>query len=145
VKQRLFNRYVVIPVILLLFSVLSLASCALSQSTQSSDFYNAGASDLTVSGTQFAQYFLFRFDTAASGRTLTTPSAADIVASLSSPYVGEVFLFAVAADGEHTVTISAGVNVTIKPSASIVAPNTTLTIYCELDNVSSGSEAVTIY
>jgi hypothetical protein len=125
-------------------SLLPLASCAKSQSTQS-NFYDAGASNLTASGAQFDQYLLFRFDTTGAARTLTTPSASDIVAGLSSPYVGEVFSFAVTADGGNTVTITAGMNVTIKPSASSVAPNTTLTIQCELNNVTSGSESVTLY
>lgn len=130
--------------ILLMVSLLPLVSCVTSQSTQS-NFYDAGASDLTASGAQFDQYYLYRFDTAASARTMTTPSAADIVAGLSSPYVGEVFFFTVAADGSYTVTISGGMGVTVKPSVSTVAANTTLAIYCELDNVSSGSEAVTLY
>lgn len=145
-KQRLFHWYVAIPVILLSFGALSLVSCSLlSQSTQSSSFYDAGASNLSVTGAQFAQYILFRFDTTTSAHTLALPSAADIVANLPSPTAGEVLSFAVAADGSHTVTLIGGTNVTIKPSASTIAANTTLTIYCELDNVSSGSEAVTIY
>ena len=130
--------------ILLMVSLLPLVSCVTSQSTQS-DFYDAGASNLAASGAQFDQYYLFRFDTTASARTLTTPSAADIVAGMSSPYVGEVFFFTVAADGTYTVTISGGMSVTVKPSASTVAANTTLTIYYELNNVSSGSESVTLY
>jgi hypothetical protein len=130
--------------ILLMVSLLPLVSCVTSQSTQS-NFYDAGASDLTTSGAQFDQYYLFRFDTTASAHTMTTPSAADIVAGLSSPYVGEVFFFTVAADGSYTVTISGGMGVTVKPSASTVAANTTLAIYWELDNVSSGSESVTLY
>jgi len=69
----------------------------------------------------------------------------DIVANLSSPYVGEVINIAVAADGANTVTLIAGTNVTIKTSASNVAGNTTLTMYCELDNITSGMEEVTIY
>jgi hypothetical protein len=125
-------------------SLLPLVSCITSQGTQSV-FYDAGASDLIASRAQFAQYYLYRFDTTASARTMTTPSAADIVAGLSSPYVGEVFFFTVAADGSYTVTISGGTGVTVKSSASTVAANTTLAIYCELDNVSSGSEAVTLY
>ena len=142
-RRRSARWYLLALLILLMVSTLPLASCMTSQS--SSDFYDVGASDLTASDAQFGQYVLFRFDTTASARTLTIPSAADIVAGLSSPYVGQVFLFAVTADGVHTVTISAGMNVTIKPSASTVAPNTTLTIYYELNNVSSGSESVTLY
>ena len=53
--------------------------------------------------------------------------------------------FAVAADGNNAVTLTAGTNVTIEPSASVIAGNTTLTMYCELDNITSGSQAVTIH
>jgi hypothetical protein len=86
-----------------------------------------------------------RFDTSTSALTLALPSAADIVANLQSPYVGEVIDVAVAADGANNVTLIAGTNVTIKTSASVVPGNTTATLYCELDNITSGSEAVTLY
>jgi hypothetical protein len=76
---------------------------------------------------------------------LALPSAADIVANLSSPYVGEVIYLAVTADGSNAVTLIAGTNVTIKPSALTVAGNTTVTVYYELDTITSGSEAVAIY
>jgi hypothetical protein len=134
--------------ILLPLSLLSLVSCIggsqNSKSTQNG-FYNAGAADLSVTGAQFDQYQLFRFDTTTSGHTLALPSAADIVANLSSPYAGEVFSFAVAADGSNAVTVIGGTNVTIKPSALTVPANTTRTMYCEVDSVTSGSQAVTIY
>jgi len=51
----------------------------------------------------------------------------------------------VAADGSNNVTFIAGTNVTVALSAQTVAGNATLTMYCELDNITSGSEAVTIY
>ena len=113
--------------ILLVLSLLPLTSCA-STGTQSSSFYDAGDSDLTETSAQFAQYSLFRFDTTASSHTLTTPSAANIVADLSSPVVGEVIVFAVVADGSYAVTIMGGTGVTVRPSASTVAANTTLMI-----------------
>jgi hypothetical protein len=56
-----------------------------------------------------------------------------------------VIYLAVAADGNNAITLIAGTNVTIKPSAATVTGNTTITMYCELDNITSGSEAVTIY
>jgi hypothetical protein len=145
-KRRAFRWYVLTFFILLSLSLFSLVSCgAASQSTESSDFYDAGAADLSVTGAEFDQYLLFRFDTTASGHILALLSAADIVTNLSSPYAGEVLLFAVAADGSHDVTLIGGTNVTVKPSASTVPANTTVTLYCEFDNVTSGSYAVTIY
>jgi hypothetical protein len=143
-KRKLSRRYLPVFLVLLTLSLLSVVSCTASQSSQSV-FYNAGNADLSVTGAQFDQYQLFRFDTTASEHTLALPSAADIVANLSSPTAGEVLAFAVTADGNYSVMLIGGTNVTIKPSASKVAGNSTLTIYCELDNVNSGSEAVTIY
>jgi hypothetical protein len=127
----------------LAFVVLPLVSCT--STSSSPNFYDAGASNLTASGAQIAQYWLFRFDTSAASRTLTTANAADIVGALQSPFVGQVVFFAVSADGTNSVSILGGSNVTVKSSASNVPANTTLTVYCVLDNISSGSEAVTIY
>ena len=131
--------------ILIVLSMFLLTSCLGTQSTHVSAFYDSGASDLTMTGAQFGQYLLFRFDTDASERTLTTPSAADIVARFSSPIVGDISILAVVADGSHSVTIIGGPNVRVKPSASTIAGNTTRTIFCELDNVSKGNEVVTLY
>lgn len=142
-KQKFFQRYLPAFLILLTLSLLPFVSCT--SSANQSEFYNAGNANLSITGAQFDQYWLFRFDTSSAAHTLALPSAADIVANLSSPTVGEVISIAVAADGNNSVTVIPGTNVTIKPSASTVAGNTTLTMYCELDNVTSGSEAVTIY
>ena len=136
-------RYLSI-VSLLLIGALSLTSCV-GSSTTASEYYNAGNANLSITGAQFDQYYLMRFDTSTSALTMALPSAADIVANLQSPYVGEVIDVAVAADGANSVTLIAGTNVTIKTSASVVPGNTTTTMYCELDNITSGTEAVTLY
>ena len=144
-KRNYYRRY--LPIILIGLFVLSLlgfAGCT-SSSSSSSQYYNAGNANLSVTGAQFDQYELFRFDTSTTALTMALPSAADIVNNLSSPYVGEVITFAVAADGSNNVTFIAGTNVTVAPSAQTVVGNTTLTMYCELDNITSGSDAVTIY
>ena len=143
-NRKLVRFYLSIFVVILTLSLLSLVACTGSQSPQS-DFYNAGNANLSVTGAQFDQYTLFRFDTSTSAHTLALPSAADIVANLSSPYAGEVIYLAVTADGSNAITLIAGTNVTIKPSALTVAGNTTVTMYCELDDITSGSETSTIY
>ena len=129
---------------LLLIGAFSLTSCV-GSSTTASEYYNAGNANLSITGAQFDQYYLMRFDTSTSALTMALPSAADIVANLQSPYVGEVIDVAVAADGANNVTLIAGTNVTIKTSASVVPENTTATMYCELDNITSGTETVTLY
>jgi hypothetical protein len=142
-KQKISVRYLPILLVFLAFTSF-LVACTGSQNSQS-QFYNAGNADFSMTGAQLDQYILIRFDTSTSAHTLALPSAADIVANVSSPTAGEVLTLAVAADGNSPVNLIGGTNVTIKPGASMVAGNTTLTMYCELDNVSSGSEAVTIY
>jgi hypothetical protein len=143
--KRRSLRWYVFPVFILLALVLFFSVSCLNQGTPVSAFYNSATSDLTMTGQQFGQYVLFRFDTTDADRTLTTPSAADIVSRFSSPVVGSVSVLAVTADGSHSVTLIAGPNVTVKPSASTVVGNTTLTIFCALDNVTKGSEAATFY
>jgi hypothetical protein len=138
------NKLLLLFFILGSISLLGLASCINSNSTQS-DFYNAGNANLSITGAQFDQYTLFRFDTSTTAHTLALPSAADIIANISSPYAGEVINFAISTDGNNNVTLIPGTNVTIKSSASTVAGNTTGTMYCVFDNITSGSEAVTIY
>jgi hypothetical protein len=142
--KKKFLHYLPAFLVLLTFTLLPLASCTTTSSTQS-EFYDAGNADLSITGAQFDQYILFRFDTSTSALTLALPSAADIVDNLSSPFVGEIVYFAVTADGSNAVTLIPGTNVTIKPSASSVAGNTTLTMYAEVNNVTSGSEQVVIY
>jgi hypothetical protein len=144
-KQKSRRWYFLALLIISMLSLFSLTSCLGTQSTHLSAFYDSGASDLTMTGTEFGQYLLFRFDTDAAEHTLTTPSAADIVARFSSPVVGDISIFAVAADGNHTVTVTGGTNVRVKATASTIPANTTHTIFCKLDNVSKGSEAVTLY
>ena len=145
--RNYYRRY--LPIILISILALSLvgfAGCTSTTSSSSqSQYYNAGNANLSVTGAQFDQYQLFRFDTSTSGLTMALPNAVDIVNNLSSPYVGEVISFAVAADGSNNVILIAGTNVTITPNAQTIAENTTLTLYCELDNITSGSDAVTIY
>jgi hypothetical protein len=143
-KKKYLLRYPAIFVAVLILGGLSLTSC-MGSSTPAPQYYNAGDTNLSITGAQFDQYWLFRFDTSNSAHSMALPSAADIVANLQSPYVGEVINVAVAADGANTVNLIAGTNVTLKTAVSVVAGNTTVTMYCELDNVTSGSEAVTLY
>ena len=121
-KRNYYRLYLTIVLIgLLALSLLGFAGCISSSSSSSqSQYYNAGNANLSVTGAQFDQYELFRFDTSAAALTMALPSAADIVNNLSSPYVGEVITFAVAADGSNNVTFIAGTNVTIAPSAQTV-------------------------
>jgi hypothetical protein len=143
-KRRTARWYLSALLILLALSLFFSTSC-LNQGSRTSALYDAGAGDLTMTGAQMGKIALFRFDTDAAQRTLTTPSAADIVAQFSSPIIGDLTSLAVTADGSHAVTVSGGTNVAVKASAATVAGNSTQIIILVLDNVTKGSEAVTIY
>ena len=142
-KGRVLLR-VLLAIFISGLSLATLASCT-SAPSRGSSFYNAGAGDFTPTGTAFSQLFLYRFDTTAAGRSLTLPSAADIVAAVPSAVVGDVLVFGVTAEGDNAVTIIGGANVTVAASAITVRGHSTLTVFCVLDNISAGSQAVSIY
>jgi hypothetical protein len=138
-----FRRLILVSVILsCIAAVTLLSSCYGSQSGPLS--YDSGANNLTLAGPQIIQYNLFRFDTSAAERTLTFPSAADIVSALSVP-AGSFTACVVTADGEQAVKIVGGNGVTVKPSSSSIPGNTTKTLYIVLKSVSSGSQSVDVY
>jgi hypothetical protein len=141
--------------VLVLFSLLLMSfftSCSLVTEKPREDYLNAGDDNLSVTGKEFGpstqfrhQFTLYRFDTANASHTLTLPNAAQIIGELTTPYVGELVVFGVAADGANPVIIEAGADVAVKPSAKTVPGNTTSTIYCVLENVTQGKESITIY
>jgi hypothetical protein len=132
-----------ILLVVVVASLVPLVACSMGGGQSS--FCDAGESDqdYTGAGGDFAKYSLFRFDTAAAPRNLTTPGAGEMIDSVSSAVVGQVIVFAVAADGFNTVTLIGGEGVTVKPGASIVAANTTRLMYCVID--SKDDDLLTIY
>jgi hypothetical protein len=134
---------VAIMVLVLALSGLALTSCAQGQTGALA--YDAGANDLSVTASQMTQYYFFRFDTSATARTFSLPGAVDIVSSFSPAAANNFFIFGVTADGANEVNILGGANTTVKASVKTVAGNTTATIFCVFNNISSGSQAVSIY
>jgi hypothetical protein len=137
------NRALLLAIAVVTAGLLLVPGC-LSQGATNT-FYDSGAQDLTLTGQQLAQYVLYRFDTSGSSHTLTLPAASDILSQIGSPTVGQVFIIAVTAEGANSVTIAGGAGTTIKQSASSVAGFTTRNLYFVITNVSSGSNAVSIY
>jgi Mn2+/Fe2+ NRAMP family transporter len=119
-RGRLLGFLAIILVILMLVS-----SC-FSQSSGSS-YYDAGTQNLSLTGEQLAQYVLYRFDTSGSQPTLTLPSASDILSQISSPTVGQVFIIAITAEGDGSVSVAGGSGMNIRTSAATVPGNTTRT------------------
>lgn len=85
-------------------------------------------------------------DPAGAGRSDVTPTAAQIVTGLAGGVVGSSFEFTIrnTADGDETITITAGTDVTLS-GVMTIAQNNSKRFLCRLDNVGSGTEAVTIY
>lgn len=85
-------------------------------------------------------------DPAGGNRNDVTPTAAQIVAGFAGGIVGSSFEFTIrnTADAAETITITAGAGVTLSGTMTI-AQNNSKQFLCRLDNVGSGTEAVTIY
>lgn len=103
----------------------------------------AGVVTYTVS--QFLDGLILR-DPNGAGRSDVSPTAAALVAAIYQPAVGDAFTVIIrnTADAAETITLTAGTGVTIDGTATI-AQNNTKIFLVRFDNVTSGSEAVTIY
>ena len=85
-------------------------------------------------------------DPAGAHRSDVSPTAALIVAGFAGGIVGSSFEFTIRndADAAETITLTAGAGVTLSGTMTI-AQNNSKRFLCRLDNVGSGTEAVTIY
>jgi hypothetical protein len=85
-------------------------------------------------------------DPAGGNRSDVTPTAAAIVAGFAGGIVGSSFECTIrnTADAAETITLTAGAGVTLSGTMTI-AQNNSKRFLCRLDNVGSGTEAVTIY
>ena len=88
----------------------------------------------------------FPVDPGGADRDLTTPTAAAIVAAINQPKADTSCLLVLknTADAAETLTVVGGTGVTVTGTATI-AQNNTKIFLVRLDNVTSGSEAVTVY
>ena len=139
----MFYRIKKLAFITCLLLMVFMSSC-FGQSAQSA-YFDAGANDLTVTGQQMSQYVVYRFDTNSGARSMTLPSATDIINQIGSPIVGQVFIMAVTAEGSSSVMITGGTGVTVKTSAASVAANTTQALYFIIMNTTAGSQAITVF
>jgi hypothetical protein len=85
-------------------------------------------------------------DTNGASRADVSPSAAAIVAGFAGGIAGSSFEFTIrnTADAAEVITLTAGAGVTLSGTMTI-AQNNSKRFLCRLDNVGSGTEAVTIY
>lgn len=85
-------------------------------------------------------------DPAGGSRNDVSPTAALIVAGFAGGVVGSSFEFTIrnAADAAEAITLTAGDGVTLSGTMTI-AQNNSKRFLCRLDNIGTGTEAVTIY
>ncbi len=91
---------------------------------------------------------LILYDPSGGSSNATTPTAAQIVAALGDAAVkGAVFKWYLrhTGSGSEVVTLVAGSGVTLSPTTLALDGSEMLAMLVRLDNVISGSEAVTIY
>ena len=103
------------------------------------------AGNETISASELLGGYYLR-DCAGANRTDTTDTAANIVAAIDNAKVGTSRLFFVknTSDAAETLTIAGGTGVTITGTATVAQDNTKIFLVL-LTNVTSGSEAVTLY
>lgn len=85
-------------------------------------------------------------DPNGAARADTVPTPAALVAAISNPYVGKTIEFAIVntADAAETITVTAVTDATLVGSMAI-AQNESARFMARLTNVTSGSEAYTLY
>ncbi len=105
-----------------------------------------GNETLTAAETATGFITMWTGDPGGSGRNLTTPTAAQIVARFANPKVGSSYIFVVynEADGAEAITLTAGSGVTLTGDVT-VAQNQTGLFLVRFTNVTSSSEAVEMY
>jgi len=83
---------------------------------------------------------------AAASDTITTPTAAALVAALpATAAIGDTFTFLLSnTAAANTATLAGGTGVTVSGPA-VVAAVTSRTFYCRATNVTSSSEAIICY
>ncbi len=108
---------------------------------------NNTAGNLTITPAMVTAGILER-DPSGANRTDTLPAASALVAGISNPYVGQILdLWVVnTADAAETIVIAAGAGGTLKPaSPAAIAQNQARLYKIRLTNITSGTEAYTVY
>ncbi|MFM1836150.1 MAG: Ralstonia phage phiRSL1, partial [Bacteroidota bacterium] len=104
---------------------------------------NSNSETLTVSQVLDAGIYIF---TPSSSKSLTFPSAADLVSALPNATVGDTFTMLIMNEsGSNSFTLNAGTGITIVPTTKTISSRSSRVIYFRLTNVGSSSEAISIY
>jgi hypothetical protein len=77
--------------------------------------------------------------------TVTTTTAANIVAAIPKVAVGDVFTWLFANNGGNNLTFTGGTGVTVTGAVQTLAKSSNNYVTCRVTNITSGSQAVTCY
>jgi hypothetical protein len=104
------------------------------------------AGNATLTAAQILGGLILR-DGGSANRTDTTPTAAQLVAAAVGVQLATGFEFVIrnAQAATYTLTLAAGTGVTLSPTTITIAPGTGKQFLAVFNNVTSGTEAVTIY
>jgi hypothetical protein len=107
---------------------------------------SSSGSSQTLTVTQVLDAGIYIFAPSASGKSLTFPTAANLVAALPNATVGDTFTMLIINDsGSNSFTLSAGSGITIVPSSTTLNTRTSKVVYFRITNATSSSEAISIY
>lgn len=103
------------------------------------------ASDVTLTTAQLLGGLILR-DPNGGARTDTTPTASEIIDAIyeARDDTTKLLMIRNTADAAETITVAGGTGVTISGTATI-AQNNTKIFLVHVDDISGGSEAVTLY
>jgi hypothetical protein len=105
------------------------------------DNTKATTGDATLTTDEFINGFVYN---STGNASLTTPTAAQIVAAIKDCAVGSHFFFGVVATSAHTVTLTGGSGVTVPAAANVVTASCAGLCIGVVTNATSGAEAVYI-
>lgn len=103
----------------------------------------SAATTLTVAAASFVTNGIYSLS-GGTTCTITSPTAAQIVAALDNPQVGTSFVVSIVNANSGTATMAGGTGVTVVGLAT-AATNTSATFRGVVTNVTSGAEAVSLY
>lgn len=103
----------------------------------------SAAPTLTAAAAAFVTHGIYSLS-GGTTCTITSPTAAHIVAALDNPQVGTSFVVSIVNANSGTATMAGGTGVTVVGLAT-AATNTSATFRGVVTNATSGAEAVSLY
>jgi hypothetical protein len=115
--------------------------------------FNTSNSNATITVNQMLVDGMYNFNPTSGSRTLTTPTAAELISGIASTGLGTAEVgdtFSVVfingnASNSYTVTFGTGITYLGGGTTRSVSNASTRTVYFRITNITSGSQAITVY